>query len=255
MLKISFCRHAFCGVVALAAMLVPAYAQQAAQPVRQPVVIRVLGLNGMVTDLYVPAAEGRTRIVARATSLSRDIDAVATNGQLAFYEAAVPDASALPGAGVAEPAAAGAFAVRPDKSRYIVVLAGKRTDGAPRDVFAIADAPGDLPAGNALAMNFTSVPVAVQLDDDTAVIAPGESAMLKCSAADMSSVGLKLARSVDGGEWELITSTRTSVPAGRRLFLLITAPSQAQEEVTDGQPVASPDALQVKIISDLVTTQ
>lgn len=223
-------------------------AEEATAPT-QVVSLRVLSMDGMVTDLAVSSPEGRTRVVARPSAFSNAIRALAQNGFVTFFDRNRP--AALLAAKDAEPEPPAAhFAVIPGVDRYLVILAATGT-GAQRQfsAYAIPDPAGALPTRHARVVNFTHNPLAVRLGTSAAVVAASQSSVLPCPPGTDGHTSLQLARPNEQGDWELINSTRIAIPGNRRLLLLI-APEVPPALSADGIDIAASGVFSVRVVYD-----
>ncbi|MFA6962255.1 MAG: hypothetical protein WC205_15990 [Opitutaceae bacterium] len=241
-------------VLAVSTIILPVRAAEAAAP--QRVTLRVIAMDGMITDLAVRSATGRAALVARATAFTPDIDALALDGSVNFYRkisAPTPAPSPAVGGGapVPDPLAA-SFQIEPGVVRYlVVVLAAGPVNQRSYRVYAVPDPEGALPAGSARIVNFTSSAMAVQLGTATSVVGVSGSAVLPCKPGEDTQVALRVAVSSGTDQWQLVSSTRLAVPAERRVLMFIT-PNAATQQV-EGAPITiSGGPISIKTVFDTV---
>lgn len=255
MMTSRICSLALGIVLTVSTIVAPVRAAEAAAP--QRVTLRVIAMDGMITDLAVRSATGRSAFVARATVFTPDVDALALDGAVNFYrKAATPAPVAAPvagasGAPVPDPVAA-SFQIEPGVVRYLVVLlaAGPVNQRSYR-VYAVPDPEGALPAGSARVVNFTSSALAVQLGAATSVVAVSSSAVLPCKPGEDTQVALRVAVASGANEWQLVSSTRLAVPAERRVLMFVT-PNAATQQV-EGAPITiSGGPISIKTVLDTV---
>lgn len=240
-----FFRHL---LVFLGAGLLSALFAQVDMPPVERVSVRVLAMEGFVTDLAVRSPQGRSRVVARASAFGKGIDALVTDGKVAFFRHGATPAGASPV--LAEEAPVADFAIQPGIDRYLVIVAASGTGERRRfQVYAVADSETAFSTRQARVINFSGRPLAVRLGDESLVIGESRSSVMACVPGTDGHVALQLAIPMAGEQWHLVASTRVSVAPGRRMLMLVT-PSRSQVSVGADFVDAEGGILDLKFIYD-----
>lgn len=238
---------------ALAPALVAA---EQSTPVSVPVTLRVISIRGFTTDMAVRApGNKRTRIVAKSSSLSKPINALAVNGTVDFfaYPPKVSNSAQRPDNEQPDPVIA-SFKTQPEVTEYLVLVSSITTNEETHySIFTVPYSDATLPAGHTIAFNFTEWPLALRLGQDIATLSPRDSQVFFWPPGSDNHLDVQIGRSLDKDQWELVTSTRVNIPPQRRLFLLLT-PGSIAETSSSGPVVATGSPIEMRVIYDMATS-
>ncbi|MBC2604409.1 hypothetical protein H5P30_21725 [Puniceicoccus vermicola] len=222
----------------------------------RPVTLRVVSVNGIVTDLAVRSpGNDRTRIIARSSSIGQPIEALAINGSVDFYRFPRVAPTNSPGSAEREEPVVARIDVRNGGDEFLVLISAVgRGEQRKFGIFATSFADRSLGPGQTLALNFTEWPLAVRMGEDISRIGPGQSQVLFWPPSSDGHLNVQIARSIDEAQWELVTSTRISIPSERRLFILLMPGAQAESDASE--PVIAVGApIEFRVIYDRPTPQ